>query len=164
MNNFQKIIAVRLRPSDDLRQALDNISRENKLSAAAIVSAVGSLSSAAIRLGTGEVKNLDGPYEIVSLSGTLGRGGMHVHIAVADGHGSTFGGHMLHGCEVRTTVEIIIHNLSDSYVFERIQDPDTGYKELQVTSVQESVARETAVKESVREAIKETVKEAVKEA
>jgi predicted DNA-binding protein with PD1-like motif len=130
MNNFQKIVAVRLRPTDDLKQALENITRENKLSAAAIVSAVGSLSSAAIRLGTGEVKNLDGPFEIVSLSGTLGRGGMHVHIAVADGHGNS-------GCEVHTTVEIVIHNLSDSYVFERVQDPDTGYKELQVTVVKE---------------------------
>lgn len=135
INNFQGIIAVRLRPNDDLKQALDNITRENKLSAAAIVSAVGSLSSAAIRLGTGEVKNLDGPFEIVSLSGTLGQGGMHVHIAVADGRGNTFGGHMLHGCEVNTTVEIVIHNLSDCYVFERVQDPDTGYKELVVTSV-----------------------------
>ena len=137
MNNFQKIVAVRLRPTDDLKQALENITRENKLSAAAIVSAVGSLSSAAIRFGTGEVKNLDGPFEIVSLSGTLGRGGMHVHIAVADGHGNTFGWHLLSGCEVRTTVEIIIHNLSDLYVFERVQDPDTGYKELQVTAVKE---------------------------
>jgi uncharacterized protein len=137
LNNFQKILAIRLRPTDDLKQALENITRENKLSAAAIVSAVGSLSSAAIRLGTGEVKNLDGPFEIVSLSGTLGRGGMHVHIAVANGHGNTFGGHMLSGCEVHTTVEIVIHNLSDSYVFERVQDPDTGYKELQVTVVKE---------------------------
>ena len=139
MNNFQKIIAVRLRPKDDLKQALDNITRENKLSAAAIVSAVGSLSSAAIRLGTGEVKNLNGPFEIVSLCGTLGQGGMHVHIAVADGHGNTFGGHMLHGCEVNTTVEIVIHNLSDAYVFERVQDPDTGFKELLVTAVNQLV-------------------------
>ncbi len=139
MNNFQKIIAVRLRPKDDLKQALDNITRENKLSAAAIVSAVGSLESAAIRLGTGEVKNLNGPFEIVSLSGTLGQGGMHVHVAVADAHGNTFGGHMLHGCEVNTTVEIVIHNLSDSYVFERVQDPDTGFKELLVTSVNQLV-------------------------
>jgi predicted DNA-binding protein with PD1-like motif len=44
---------------------------------------------------------------------------------------------MLSGCEVHTTVEIVINNLSDSYVFERVQDPDTGYKELQVTVVKE---------------------------
>lgn len=137
MNDFQKIIAVRLRPKDDLKQALENITRENRLSAAAIVSAVGSLASASIRLGTGEVKNLNGPFEIVALSGTLGQGGMHVHIAVGDSRGNAFGGHMLHGCEVNTTVEIVIHNLSDCYVFERVQDPDTGYKELLVTSVKQ---------------------------
>jgi predicted DNA-binding protein with PD1-like motif len=137
MNSFQKIIAVRLRPKDDLKQALEYISRENKLAAAAIVSAVGSLASASIRFGTGEIKNLTGPFEIVSLSGTLGRGGMHVHVAVANSRGDTFGGHMLHGCEVNTTVEIVIHNLSDDYIFERVQDPDTGYKELLVMNARE---------------------------
>ncbi len=132
MHNFQKIIAVRLAPNDDLKQALENITREHNLLAAAIVSAVGSLSSASIRLGTGEIKNLDGPFEIVSLSGTLGKGGMHVHVAVSNSSGNTFGGHMLNGCEVRTTVEIVIHNLSDEYIFDRVEDPDTGYKELVV--------------------------------
>ncbi|HEY9683676.1 MAG TPA: PPC domain-containing DNA-binding protein [Oculatellaceae cyanobacterium] len=139
MNNFEKIIAVRLRPKDDLKQALENITRENRVSAAAIASAVGSLASAAIRLGTGEVKNLEGPFEIVALCGTLGHGGMHVHIAVADGRGNTFGGHMLHGCEVNTTVEIVILNLSDSHVFDRVEDPDTGYRELVVTPVNQLV-------------------------
>jgi predicted DNA-binding protein with PD1-like motif len=138
MHSFQKIIAVRLYPKDDLKQALENITRENKLSAAAIVSAVGSLSCASIRMGTGEIKNIDGPFEIVSLSGTLGRGGMHVHVAVANSFGHTFGGHMLNGCEVRTTVEIIIHNLSDSYVFDRVNDPDTGFKELVVRETEPS--------------------------
>jgi len=141
MNSFQKIIAVRLSPKDDLKEALQNISRENKLMAAAIVSAVGSLSCASIRMGSGEIKNLVGPFEIVSLSGTLGKGGMHVHVAVANSQGNTFGGHMLNGCEVNTTVEIVIHNLSDSYVFERVNDPDTGYKELLVRAVEPSTTR-----------------------
>jgi uncharacterized protein len=138
MKSFQKIIAVRLAPKDDLRQALENIMREKNLLAAAIVSAVGSLTCAELRMGSGEVKNLDGPFEIVSLSGTLGKGGMHVHLAVADGHGSTYGGHLLNGCEVSTTVEIVIHNLSDSYIFERVVDPLTGFKELVVRAIEPS--------------------------
>ena len=138
MKSFQKIIAVRLAPKDDLREALENIMREKNLLAAAIVSAVGSLACAELRMGSGEVKNLDGPFEIVSLSGTLGKGGMHVHLAVADGHGSTYGGHLLNGCEVSTTVEIVIHNLSDSYIFERVVDPLTGFKELVVRAIEPS--------------------------
>lgn len=49
-----------------------------------------------------------GKFEIVSLTGTLSAGCHHLHVAMADSTGAVFGGHLLPGCVVRTTVEIVL--------------------------------------------------------
>lgn len=36
----------------------------------------------------------DGPYEIVSLVGTIAVNGPHIHISLSDGTGTTIGGHL----------------------------------------------------------------------
>jgi uncharacterized protein len=36
----------------------------------------------------------DGPFEIVSLVGTIAINGPHIHIALSDGNGTTLGGHL----------------------------------------------------------------------
>jgi predicted DNA-binding protein with PD1-like motif len=49
-----------------------------------------------------------GKFEIVSLTGTLSVGCHHLHVAIADSTGAVFGGHLLPGCVVRTTAEIVL--------------------------------------------------------
>ncbi len=39
------------------------------------------------------------------------------------------GGHLLPGCEVRTTAEVVLA-LTSAVAFHRADDPRTGYKEL----------------------------------
>jgi len=134
----RKSIAVRLLPSQDLKLALEAICVEHELLAAAIVSAVGSLNGAVLRTGSGAFKQMDGPLEIVSLSGILSTNGIHVHTSVATESGETFGGHLLYGCIINTTVEIVIQNLSDEFVFDRIYDAQTGYKELSIRKTVDS--------------------------
>jgi hypothetical protein len=85
-----------------------------------------------LRTGSGQFKELRGPLEIVSLSGILSTNGIHVHTSVATASGETFGGHLVDGCIINTTVEIVIQNLSDDFVFDRIFDEQTGYKELSI--------------------------------
>jgi predicted DNA-binding protein with PD1-like motif len=114
-----------------VRESLEQIAKQYELSAAAIVSCVGSLKHAVLRTGPGELKNYDGQLEIVSLSGTLAVSGMHVHASVATATGETFGGHLVAG-SVNTTVEIVIQNLSDEFIFNRVLDKETGYKELSI--------------------------------
>ena len=72
-----------------------------------------------------------GPFEIVALSGTLSIHGMHIHLAVADAEGVVKGGHLLEGCLIHTTCELVIleQNLVE---FTRPLDPQTGYPELEV--------------------------------
>lgn len=125
-----RVLVLRLIPGDDLRPRLDSFTRENLLPAAVILTAVGSLKNATLRLAEDPgPTHFDGPFEIVSLVGTLSPDGPHLHIALSDRTGRTIGGHLLDGCIIRTTAEIAIA-VPDYLRFSRELDPQTGYREL----------------------------------
>ncbi len=114
-----KVVPLRLRPGADLRQALEAWMAEQQEQAGCVISAVGSLSVAQLRLaGAAEATAIHGELEILSLSGTLSPDGVHLHIAVAGSSGAVIGGHLGAGSLVRTTAEL---------------DPATGYPELQIS-------------------------------
>ena len=69
--------------------------------------------------------------EILSLSGTLSAEGAHLHLGIANGEGQAFGGHLVEGCLVYTTAEVVLGELED-VKFLRVVDPATGYKELEI--------------------------------
>ena len=122
--------ALRLRPGDDLRGQLEEFVKQRNIRAGFVVSCAGSLRVAAVRFADQkDIATLAGPFEIVSLSGTLSPDGSHLHIAVADGTGRTFGGHLGTGSIVYTTAEIVLGDLSESR-FHREIDPGTTYQEL----------------------------------
>ena len=126
------VIALRLRPGEDLRRALDTLARERVIDAACVVTCVGSLRRAVLRLADGmRVTELEGPFEIVSLVGTLSQHGSHYHLALSDGEGRTVGGHLKVGCIVYTTAEIVIQILP-GVRFLREHDEETGFEELVV--------------------------------
>ena len=74
---------------------------------------------------------LQGPFEIVSLVGTLSINGCHHHMAVADSTGLAVGGHVAYGCKVYTTAEVVVAVLTET-VFQRLADAETGFRELVV--------------------------------
>jgi uncharacterized protein len=124
--------ALRLRPGEDLRLALDEVRRARALGAACVVTCVGSLARAELRLAGGDqVLSLAGPLEIVSLVGTLSPDGPHLHGALADASGRVHGGHVLAGCTVLTTAEVVLREL-EGLAFARELDPATGWRELVV--------------------------------
>jgi predicted DNA-binding protein with PD1-like motif len=95
-----------------------------------IVSAVGSLSIAALRFGgRSSAESISGDLEVCALSGTLSRHGLHLHLAVADSEGRMSGGHLLEGSLVRTTLEVVIQEIGGMR-FARRRDERTGYDEL----------------------------------
>jgi uncharacterized protein len=119
----------RLLPGNDLRRGIQDIVEEKEIEAAIIASAVGSLSRAKLRLaGSDSFFEAAGPFEIVSATGTVGLDGMHIHIAIADREGKTIGGHLVEGCIIYTTAEIVLSAVQ-GYRFQRKQDPNTGYPE-----------------------------------
>ncbi|BBO89741.1 PPC domain-containing DNA-binding protein [Desulfosarcina ovata] len=125
-------IAFRLHPGQDLLVELERIAREQAIEAAGILTCVGSLTTATLRFANQEEATLlHGHFEIVSLTGVLSRHGSHVHIAISDKHGKTIGGHLLEGCKIYTTAEIIIE-IIPQYRFLRTFDKQTGYPELEI--------------------------------
>lgn len=79
-----------------------------------------------------DVRRFEGPFEIVSGTGTISKDGCHIHISVSDKEGSVFGGHLKDGCPVAPTAEIVIGVFEDAS-FKRTFDSGTGFKELDVS-------------------------------
>jgi predicted DNA-binding protein with PD1-like motif len=127
-----KVVPLRLTPGADLRRALEAWMAEQQEQAGCVISAMGSLSVAQIRLaGAAEATAIHGELEILSFSGTLSPDGAHLHIAIADSSGAVIGGHLCAGSLVRTTAELVIGLLPD-WRFSRELDPTTGYPELRI--------------------------------
>ena len=125
-----KTLPLRLNPGDDLRAALDAALATHGGTAAFVVAGIGSLREARLRFaGRDAPHHATGDLEILTLSGTLGAGGSHLHASLADADGRVSGGHVAPGCIVRTTAEILLAVLDD-VAFAREPDPRTGYAEL----------------------------------
>jgi len=126
------IYALRLSPDQDLRKELEGICLAENWSSAWIMTCVGSLTQAHLRMAGATKKTLlKGPFEITSLVGTLSQDGVHLHITLADGTGRTMGGHLCRESKIFTTAEIVI-GYDANITFERTLDPNTGYEELHV--------------------------------
>ena len=128
-----KVVPLRLTPGVDLRLALEAWMGAQQEQAGCVISAVGSLSLAQLRLaGATQATAIQGELEILSLSGTLSPDGFHLHIAASGSSGTVIGGHLCAGSLVRTTAELVISLLPD-WRFSRELDPATGYPELRIT-------------------------------
>jgi uncharacterized protein len=132
MNEPNKVHVIRLKPGEDLKTSLTNFAKENNIEAGWIVSCVGSLTNYSIRFANQQSAATDtGHFEIVSLVGTLSTNGSHLHISIADSTGKTIGGHLLDGCKIYTTAEIVIGE-SKELIFKREHDGTTPWEELKV--------------------------------
>lgn len=126
------IFAIRLKPNEDLKVSLNTFVQQNDIQAGFILTGVGSLKQATLRFASQNYSQVfKQRLEIVSLVGTLSTHGLHLHISLSDRHGKTIGGHLLEGCIIYTTAEIVI-GTSEDFTFLRTVDETTGYKELEI--------------------------------
>lgn len=127
------MLALRIQPTQDLRQELKRAALQHTIQAGFILSGIGSLSRAAIRFaGQEQPQSLEGPFEVLSLQGTVAMAGIHVHMAIADSQGRVLGGHLCDGSIIYTTAEVVIGTAED-LVFTRELDEQTGFLELRVS-------------------------------
>lgn len=127
-----RVLALRLRPGQDLRKQLEMFIKEKRIRAGFVITTVGSLRQASVRLADQpSATNFSGKFEIVSLVGTLGQDGVHLHISISDSDGKTIGGHLVEGCLIYTTAEIVIGD-AEGLTFSREKDAETGYPELRI--------------------------------
>jgi predicted DNA-binding protein with PD1-like motif len=124
--------AFRLKPGTDLKMAIQDYVDSHQIEAGWVTTCVGSLTDYNIRFANQENGSVgQGHFEIVGLDGTLSKNGSHLHISISDSTGRTLGGHLLDGCKIYTTAEIVIQS-SNKLVFLREEDGTTPWKELQV--------------------------------
>ena len=127
---------LRLKPNQDIKLELLKYAQERNIKTAFIVSAVGSVSSMKVRIADGRTIVSDTHNrEVLSLSGTLINGKIHTHIGAISTRMDVFGGHLMEGCIVHTTMEITLFDLSEDVQAERIFDSETGYDELDVIDI-----------------------------
>ena len=126
------IHTFRLKPGQDLFDEIETFVHEKHIEAGCILSAVGSLTHATLRLANRDHYNeYDGHFEIVSMTGTVSVHGSHLHIAISDGDGVTTGGHLVSGCKIYTTAEMVLAAFED-VAYKREFAVDSGYEELVV--------------------------------
>ncbi|XP_037607384.1 bifunctional protein GlmU-like [Sebastes umbrosus] len=135
-----QVHVVRFGPGQELLGSLQAFVEERRLRAPFIITCVGSVTKATLRLAnatasnTNEVIHLERKYEIVSLVGTLNPEA-HLHICLSDAQGRTVGGHVLGDLEVFTTAEVVVGEAVDLR-FTREMDERTGFPELVVQTAQ----------------------------
>ena len=128
-----KTHTLRLKPQQDLFDSIEDFVKQNNIEAGCVLSSVGSLTHATLRLANREYYNeYDGHFEIVSMTGTVSIHGSHIHIAISDGDGVTIGGHLVSGCKIYTTAEIVLLELEDAVYKRELLENDSGYEELVV--------------------------------
>jgi predicted DNA-binding protein with PD1-like motif len=122
----------RLRPGQDLFDSIQAFAQEKQIQAGCILSGVGSLTQAVLRLANRNYNSeFHGYFEIVSITGTVSIHGSHLHMSISDGDGVTTGGHFESGCKIYTTAEIVIVAFEDA-IYRREFADDSGYEELVV--------------------------------
>lgn len=124
--------ALRLKPGEDLRGAIQAYVDAAGIEAGAVVACAGSLTAWTLRFADRtEPAHGEGHFEILALSGTVSRYGSHLHLGLADADGRALGGHLVEGCTVYTTAEVVILELPDLR-FTRAVDGTTPWPELQI--------------------------------
>lgn len=132
-----RLHVFRLHRGDDLRGAIETYVRENGILAAAVLSGVGCVTRLHIRDASGVTEHTkEDRFEIVSLMGTVGDR-THLHVSFAAEDLSVIGGHLLPGCTVNTTAEIVLEELV-GLRFSSEWDAETGYHELCIEQMAES--------------------------
>ena len=125
-----KTYAVRLRRGSDLLEFIKEFCIQNNIKAGVLLSGVGCVTKGRIRNAGGvKIIDIEEPMEIVSLMGTVSEKRCHLHVSFAKEDLSVLGGHLVAGCIINTTCELVIGEL-ENYVYDVEFDEETGYNEL----------------------------------
>lgn len=128
---IMKEYAIRLIEGQDLKQSIVKFAKENHIQCGVVVASVGCLKNLRVRnAGATEIISKNEDFEILSLNGTIAdEGNVHLHLCVSDCNLNAYGGHLVDGNIVNTTVELVILELAE-YSATRQFDNSTGYDEI----------------------------------
>ncbi|MHA1577155.1 MAG: PPC domain-containing DNA-binding protein, partial [Candidatus Thorarchaeota archaeon] len=111
-----KVIVVRLEPGEDILKSIEKVVVENSLQSGHL-SLIGAVSKVHLGYFDMEAKvyrdfTIEEDLEIVSCVGNISRLKegyvVHAHIVASDVNGKCYAGHLMEGCKVSVTIEIVI--------------------------------------------------------
>jgi predicted DNA-binding protein with PD1-like motif len=110
-----KIFFARLREDEDLAESIKRNAEESRVKAG-IFMLIGALKCAVLgcyREGEYITTKLEGPLEVASCTGNIavdekGQTAIHAHMVVSNEKCQAFGGHLMKGCHVGPTAELVI--------------------------------------------------------
>ena len=130
-----KSYAVRLKRGADLLESIENFCIENSIKAGVVLSGVGCVLRGRVRDAGGvKIVDIGEPMEIVSLMGTVSEKRCHLHVSFSKKDLSVVGGHLVRGCIINTTCELVIGEL-ENRVYDVEFDSETGYDELVIREI-----------------------------
>ena len=129
--NTGRVIVIRLEPGEDILKSIEKIVAENKLLSGhlSLIGAVSKVHLGYFNLHEKVYKDftIDEDLEIVSCVGNISRlkedYGVHAHVVASDVDGKCYAGHLMEGCVVSVTIEIVITEFTE---MSRARDEATG--------------------------------------
>jgi len=129
-----RVIFVRLFENEDLLEAISNTAKKTRINAGFFI-LIGTLREAKLgfyRQGKYEPIQIDEPVEIVSCIGNISLKEekdlvVHAHVSVSDEKGQVFGGHVLPGCIVAATAELVLVEAVDVKLQKRFDEKTKLY-------------------------------------
>ncbi len=128
-----RVVIARMKPEEDVLITAKKIADDYNIRSGSL-KMIGAVSS--ITLGYFHVEEkvykqftVDEDLEVISCIGNIARTEdgevvVHAHMVVADVNGKCYGGHLLEGCIVSVTIELIIQEIVDTLT--RKKDPEFG--------------------------------------
>jgi predicted DNA-binding protein with PD1-like motif len=132
-----RVVVAQLKPGEDILHSIEKVAKDMGLRSAHI-SMIGAVSR--VHLGYFDRKEneykdftVEEDLEIVSGIGNISKHEnahvVHAHIVAADKTGRCYGGHLLEGCKVSVTIELVITEVDE---LKRARDDLTGLNLLKI--------------------------------
>ena len=107
-------VPLKLGPGSDLHRSLVQLGRAQN-APGFVLGVVGNLSQVAFQCpGPGGPTVLQGDFEIISLQGTVGPEGVHLHLSFSDGDCQVWGGHLEPGTLVLKGADLLVGVLAEA--------------------------------------------------
>ncbi|MCP9816422.1 DUF296 domain-containing protein [Synechococcus sp. GreenBA-s] len=119
-------VPLKLGPGSDLHRSLVQLGRAQN-APGFVLGVVGNLSQVAFQCpGPGGPTVLQGDFEIISLQGTVGPEGVHLHLSFSDGDCQVWGGHLEPGSLVLKGADLLVGVLAEPAAEPPAQAPAAG--------------------------------------
>ncbi|MFW9794182.1 MAG: PPC domain-containing DNA-binding protein [Candidatus Thorarchaeota archaeon] len=134
----KRVIFSRMEPGEDVLETIETVAAEYEVKSGQ-VSLIGAISGAKLgyfHLEANEYRDffVDEDVEVVSCMGNIstlhGKPMVHAHMIVADEAGKCYGGHLMRGCKVSVTIELVI--IETATELTRSRDDRTGLNLLNI--------------------------------